>query len=352
MENYNDIYTRMKEKYEQLSDDKIDEASDIAIRMKVLAGEIYNAQVYSDWLKRQMFVSTSEGEFLNYQAVQRGLSRKYATKAEGEIGFYINEVRDTAVIIPKGTVVATSDEIPVRFVITDDGEISAGNTLVYLSAQAQEGGKAGNISPNTANVSVSVPSDVDYVTNVYAFSGGSDEETDDELRQRIEETFASPSNGTNISYYNQLALSVDGITKVSVAGKYRGTGTVDVFVCGNGELVDEETIQKAQSLLSSNRELNVDVKVNSASLKSVNLNVTVTAKDGYESTVVKALCKEAFEKYISSLNIGDTMYLSAIGGYLMNTGCINSYAFDGLMSDFQASRSQCMIVGNVLVEVI
>ena len=44
----------MKNRYEQESETEIDEKSDVAIRLKVLAGEIYNARVNFEWLKNQM----------------------------------------------------------------------------------------------------------------------------------------------------------------------------------------------------------------------------------------------------------------------------------------------------------
>ena len=43
METYNEIYERMKQRYIAESESDFDEASDIAIYMRVLAGEIYNA---------------------------------------------------------------------------------------------------------------------------------------------------------------------------------------------------------------------------------------------------------------------------------------------------------------------
>ena len=52
----------MKARYEQESGFEIDEASDIAVRLKVLAGEIYNMETTLDWTKRQMFASTATGE--------------------------------------------------------------------------------------------------------------------------------------------------------------------------------------------------------------------------------------------------------------------------------------------------
>ena len=48
METYNEIYQRMKNSYTQNSGEDFDESGDIAIRMKVLAGEIYNLQTSLD----------------------------------------------------------------------------------------------------------------------------------------------------------------------------------------------------------------------------------------------------------------------------------------------------------------
>ena len=51
----------MKLRYEQESGSTIDEVSETAIRLKVLAGEIYSAQVNLEWLKNQMFADTASG---------------------------------------------------------------------------------------------------------------------------------------------------------------------------------------------------------------------------------------------------------------------------------------------------
>ena len=72
METYNEIYTRMKNRYIEESGSDFDEKSDIAVRLKVLAGEIYNAETSIEWLKRQIFVTTASGEFLDEIAEQRG----------------------------------------------------------------------------------------------------------------------------------------------------------------------------------------------------------------------------------------------------------------------------------------
>lgn len=93
METYDTILKRMQEKFQSLSGYSADDASDIGIRLKVLAGEIFSMQSYAEWLKRQMFVQTAGGEQLDYHAGQRGLSRKAAQFAQGVLLFQLKRRR-------------------------------------------------------------------------------------------------------------------------------------------------------------------------------------------------------------------------------------------------------------------
>lgn len=341
----------MRTKYEEESGSTFDEASDIAIRLKVLAGEIYNAQVNFEWLKNQMFAETATGEYLDYIASQRGLTRKSAVKAQGEITFYISEPIDYDIIIPAGTVVATADSEPLRFCTTEAQEITAGNTLVSVYAEAEKAGNSGNIAIEMAVVPVNVPAEIETVTNREAYVGGEDAETDYELRERIRNTFTNQSNGTNKAYYEQLALSIDGIAKAGVIPKVRGTGTVNIYVCGRESAADAEAIQKLQELVNKERELNVDVLVLDATFTSYDLAVAVVARSGYSEEEVIEKCTQAFQSYIKSLPIGTKLYLSAIGKVLLETGCIENYEFEVYMDNLEVPASQCIKAGNIEITV-
>lgn len=351
METYNEIYERMKQKYSDESNSEIDETSDIAIRLKVLAGEIYNSKVNFEWLKNQMFVTTASGEYLDYIASQRGLERKKATKAQGSIKFSIPEPLDHTIIIPIGTVVATDDPEPLRFCTTEDEEITAGNTLVHIYAEAEKAGSGGNIEIGKAVVPVSVPAEVEAVTNTVVFTDGADEESDNALRERIKKTFTSQSNGTNIAFYEQLAYTVEGVEKVGVIPKLRGVGTVNVYVCGVDDQLGEATLQKVQTLLNEKRELNVDVLVKNAVFVNYALGVHVVAKPGYGSTEVKQKCSDAFVNYINSLPVGAKLYLSALGKQLLETDCIENYEFSNYMDNMTVSGSECFKAGNIEITV-
>ena len=342
----------MKLRYEQESGSTIDEVSETAIRLKVLAGEIYSAQVNLEWLKNQMFADTASGEYLDKIAEQRGLERKKAVKAQGEITFYISQPVAHNIIIPMGTVVATDDSYPIRFCTTEEEEISAGNTLVSVYAEAETAGRSGNIVAGKATVGVSVPTEIESVENRSDFTGGEEAETDSELRNRIMASYINHSNGTNKAYYESLALSVEGIAKASVVARARGTGTVNIYVCGANGDADSTAIQKLQTIVSRERELNVDAKVFNAEAVSYDLEVSLIAKSGYSDDEVRTACTYAFNNYINSIPIGGKLYLSALGKALLETGCIVNYEYGSLMNNQALSGSQRFKPGTTEITVM
>lgn len=351
METYNEIYQRMKARWQEESGAECDEASDIAIRLRVLAGEIYHMQTTVEWLKRQLFPATATGEFLDRFAEQRGLARREAVKARGTLVFRVTETQSTPIAIPRGTVVSTADEAPVRLVTTEDGEIPPNTFSVAVPAEAEQAGYRGNINAGTAEIPVSVPAAVDSVTNLSPFSGGAERESDITLRERIRESYINRPNGMNAAYYIALALSVEGIAKAGVVPKGRGNGSVDVYVAGHDGAVGVDKLAEVQAVINAEREMNVSVQAYPAYTQAYDLTAAVTAKAGYTGQEVVDRCTAAFEAYLSSIPMGGKLYLSQLGKYLLDTDCIETYEFDPSMSDLTIPASKYFVAGDVTLEV-
>ena len=207
--------------------------SDVMLRMRVLAGEIYTQRVYADYILRQMFPSTAVGEYLDAHAAQRGLTRKGGTKAVGRALFYAPAEEHDDVLIPAGTVVSTADGL--RFVADSDTILHDGDLAVTVNVTAAHPGSAYNIIGNRLTVIVTPVMGIESVRNTVSISGGTDDESDEQLRERIADSFRNISNGANAAYYHSVAMSVDGVYTASVVGAARGAGTVDVYVCAKGE---------------------------------------------------------------------------------------------------------------------
>lgn len=342
----------MKNEYKKNSEAEFDEASDIAIKMRVLAGEIYNTKSHIEWLKRQMFASTATGIYLDYIAEQRGLERKKATKARGRVRFTIAEPLGDDFVIPKDSVIATTDEIPLMFYTVESAIIPIGSTTTTVDAEAELAGFGGNVLKGEADVPINVPSGVIAAVNSMPFTGGSDEESDSSLRQRILDSFKKRPNGVNSAFYEQEMLNIDGIYKAHAVPEVTGVGSLFVYISGEGNTLSNKLLNDAQRRLDDIQETNVNAQAVHCFYYDYDLNVTVTAKPGYEAAEVKKLCENAFVDYVNSIDIGGKLYLSTLGKRLLETDCIETYEFDEYMENKALSGSQCFNPGLIKIKVV
>lgn len=328
METYEAILTRMKEKFCGLAGFEADDASDIGIRLKVLAGEIFSLGAGMDWLKRAAFPRTAQGEQLELHAQERGLTRKQAVAAGGSLDFSRKTPLWYDVQIPAGTVCSVSGDNAVRYVTTQPAVLKTQTLSVTVPAQAQQGGKSGNAAVGAVNVLVTPPMGIETVTNSVPFSGGADGESDDELRARLLQSYAAISNGTNAQFYREYALKHDGIQSVTVKPRAQGSGTVALYLAAKGAVPESTVISQIQDELNRLREINVDVKVYPAILKEVPIDVFVMPADSCTFAAAQKETDSAVRDYFNTLSVGQPVVLARLGKAILDTGMVKNYTFE------------------------
>ncbi|MBW7572712.1 baseplate J/gp47 family protein [Caproiciproducens faecalis] len=340
----------MQNQFTSLAGYAPDDASDIGIRMKVLAGEIYSIGSAVDWLKMQTFAQSAQGEQLELRAQERGLTRKQAVASSGMLTFRRITPLWYDALIPAGTVCATSGDQPVRYITTEDAILKNGELSIEVSARAEQGGKIGNTQPGTVTVMVTPPAALESVTNTSAFTGGEDSESDSELRSRLMQSYASISNGTNAAFYRECALKYDGVYSVGVVPRENGAGTVGLYLGGRGTVPLQEVIDKVQSGLNLLREVNVDVKVAAAQTVAVDVDIAVTPVDTVSVQDAQAACEQAVREYFDELSVGEPVIVTALGVKVFATGKIKNYLFNAsATADRKLGMNQLAVCGSVKV---
>jgi len=339
----------MVEHYRELSTIELNNESDVMLRLRTLAGEIYNERAYAEYILRQMFPTTAQGEYLDAHAAQRGLTRKTGTKAEGAVVFTPESDTHDDILIPRGTEVCTTGDMR-RFVTVEDGTLPSNRSELTVSVIATEKGASYNVAPGTVGIIVTPVIGIGEVTNEITFYGGSDDESDDDLRARVLDSYVNISNGTNEAYYRSIAMSVEGVYSVSVVGCARGAGTVDVYACGKGTLLSDAKLAQIQALLSEARELNVDVRACHPTAVQVNLYINLSVKDGYYFDDVADNVRTAVTGYINDLGIGHDILLSDIGEVVYHTDGVLGYQFlESYGGNRIISGSQYTVANSILV---
>lgn len=188
----------------------------------VQAGLAHLHYGYLDWISKQAVPWTATDEWLEAWGALKSIYRKEAATATGSIAFTISSNAD----IPIGTSIIAGG---VTVITTSDSVISG--TTATVACAASEAGASGNIALGAiATLSSPIAGVQTSGTVTVAFTGGADQEEDEDLRDRIMAAYAKGgANGSSADYVG-WAEAVAGVTRAWVNPLGAGAGTVVVYV--------------------------------------------------------------------------------------------------------------------------
>jgi len=193
---------------------------------------------YVDWLSLQQLPDTAETEWLDRHGQiwlvnsDGSTGRKMATLAAGSAQF---QGLIDGTVIPIGTQLqsgalktATFDSPSASVLYETLADITtSASSLVTGSIRAIDPGAFGNLPDGSALSIVGTVPGVSPTAVSIALTGGTDAETDDELRQRILQRIQSPPMGGAQADYVAWALAVPGVTR-AWGNVEQGVGTMTV----------------------------------------------------------------------------------------------------------------------------
>lgn len=186
-------------------------------------------------------------DVLDDHAQIRGLVRKPAESASGVVTVTGTE----GTVIEEGEIFETyaldgeeDENAVVEFEVVETATIPAGGT-VDVNVVASEAGSEGNVAANT--VLVFDIDGVESITNAEAMTGGLDEESDEDLQERIMEYDEDRANSFvgSVSDYKRWAEEVPGVGTATVIAPEVGGDPVRII------LLDDDGNPATQGIVTS-----------------------------------------------------------------------------------------------------
>ena len=345
MKTTQEIYEEMLRSFETRAGISAADSADLAVRLYAAAAQIGALYAESEWVKHQSFPQTAAGEYLDYHAAMRALTRKAASKAAGTLRFSVSEAAAQDLTIDAGTVCRTAGDI--RFGTTEEATLAAGTTSVDVPAQALSAGAAGNAAAGTVTLMVGAPVGITGCTNPEAFQGGADAEDDEALRVRVLATFARISNGANAAYYEKAALDYPGVAAVKVLPRSRGTGTVDLIVSAPSGAPSAELLAGLRAALEAEREIAADVGVLAPTPVTVNVAASLTLGEEADWTAVSAAAETALRACFDGTQLGEDVLLAKLGSVLFAVSGVKNYAFAAPAADVPIAETELPVLGTL-----
>lgn len=322
MKTIEEIYEEMLSVFREETGAEASAVSDLSVRLYAVAAQVYGLYAQAEWLSRQCFPQTAQAEWLDRHAVLRGLERRGAVPAEGKIRFSVTDPAVADLTISKGTVCATAGM--ARFETTQEATLPAGETSVLVTARAVEPGAEGNVPAGSILAMAVPPVGVGACVNPEPFSGGADAESDAALRSRVLETYRRMPNGANAAYYEQEALSFDGVAACTVLPRKRGKGTVDVVVASTAGTPGAALLAELQAYFDQRREIAVDVLVKAPAEKPVAVAATIDVAEGADAEEVQDKVEKAVEEFFSGALLGQNVPLARLNQLIFSQeGVVN-----------------------------
>lgn len=202
------------------------------------------------------FLESAEGKHLDLRVQEYGLKRTPAQHATGVARFKSDPANDVDYTIQTGTIVQTSGSDPIQFETTESVTLSANTKSVDANIRAVEGGTRGNVGANTIREMPSPPTGVDSVknpnptgdpnytdTNGKQLVVGSEEETDEQLRERAQETVTRGGDATVDAILSSILHNDTGtlsdVKSVTLFNNRTTTDNTGTIVNGRNGLPDK-----------------------------------------------------------------------------------------------------------------
>jgi uncharacterized phage protein gp47/JayE len=347
---YEQILTRMQDKYFEHTGFPADDASDIGIRLKVLAGEIEGLYNRMTDLRGQIFAQTATGHSLDLHAETRAVIRKPAVLAKGMLRFSREIPAAADITLSRGILCSTRSDPQIHFETTGDAVLEAGATFVDIPASAIAAGTSGNAAGGKVCLIITGAPGITAVANPAPFSGGADAEADEMLRARLLSSYANISNTTNRAFYYDAAMSHEDVVSANVLPRARGRGTVDVIIACHSQALEPRTARELAEHLACEKEINVDVEVLPAARDEVNVSIAIDTDTGVNYAYAAEACAGAVRRCLSSLAVGQPLLLSKLGRELLDVEGVFNYRVIQPERDIIPAARRIIRPGNISVE--
>ena len=316
-----DLVVRMKEIFGD--DIYLDEDSQDYQQLSIFARKIYDTNNLAALVYNNRTPNTAIGTGLDNLCALVGISRKPATASTVQLTI----TGDPGTIIAEGKASdGTNTWSFAETEIPSNGSITVNATCDTL----------GSITalPNTINTIATPTFGWTGVTNNQAALAGADIETDEELRGR----YASATYTPSVSVFDGLVAAVDNLRGVTKLAAYENdTGDVNsmghpahsvtfVIEGGYSDEIAETIYHKKTPGCYTNGDVVTDILTDSGTTipirfyrpttKNVYLKIAITPLTAWSSAYIDQI-KEAVTAYINNLDIGNSVYRSAVTSIAM-----------------------------------
>ncbi|MCE0689554.1 baseplate J/gp47 family protein, partial [Clostridioides difficile] len=144
---------------------------------------------------------------------------------------------------------------------------------------------------------------ISKIYNNLDFKGGTEIETDEELKERFYKIQRNQATSGNKAHYEEWALEVEGVYNAKIYPRWDGAGTVKVLIFGvNNQAVDSEVIERCREHIETEMPIGATLTVATPSILDISISATIKLEIRYTIDFVKESFLESINSYLINVN--------------------------------------------------
>lgn len=276
-----------------------------------------------------IFPFSSDRYNLSRHAGTEGIELKDAEKAFTTVRIGSSALPTEELPIEQGHIVTT--ESGKAFELVETGKVTPetpvdtkGYYTTVLQVRALETGSSYNVPAESITKFETAPYGIDIVYNPEQVSGGSDDESNESVLERLSLAKQAVKRGS-ISWFKSETEKLETIQRAVVIPRYAGLGTVGIICIGFSGDVSDETLQEVESLFNLTDEDPAEAyRVVALRPEKFIQDFTITVwYDPDLDTPSDETLQDVLQAYIDELEIGETIIPRAIEARYMNAGMLD-----------------------------
>ncbi len=320
-------------------------ASDVGIRLRVLAQALGRLEERLEEAAADIFPQTARGEALTLHAQARGLTRRAALPGAGALRFF-RTGPGPAVRIPAGTLCAAAGGA-MRCETAADAVLPDGALECDVPGTALAPGRAGNAAAGEICVLLSHVAGVAGVRNPLPFAGGEEPEDDEHLRARLLRDLREPPVSANAAYYRAVGEAHPAVRGIALRPRRRGPGTLDVLAALRPGADEAAALAELRALYGSARMLGTDVAVLAPRALAVDIGLQAVSAPDADWNRVRGDCEAALRGYIAALPVGAPLLLARLSGCLLDVDGLENFKLTFPETDIRPGDGETVTAGDV-----
>lgn len=301
-----EIYEAIKTAFTEKSGETVRDDGDLGIRMQVVAGELSELSRQVEFLEQQIFPHTASGEYLERHGACRNVLRRPAAGAVGKLSFECPSPAEEDIVIPAGTICTDSAGSGIMYATTIEDVLRQGSTNITVPARAEQIGPETNRKAGQIDTIVTSVPGISKVINHENFTGGCEAEAEEVYRRRLLASFLRIGNGANLKFYEDLALSCEGVWSAKAVVSSDG-GTVTLYISDFNRTTPDVLKNTVQEKINAAKAVGTKITVEKAQYLTQAVEVEYYAPYHESALLLRQQIASYLSEKLLELQIGENV---------------------------------------------